>query len=162
MTSYPMRYASRAVSDDEARTILDSAEFVVISSADDDGTPYGVPVSFVREGNALYLHSAKAGGHKAANFARDPRVCATAVTDVAPCYENGYFSTRYASVIARGRIEKVADEAETRRALAALCLKYVPSAADEIEGAIERGIRNTAVWRLDVEELSGKAGRDIG
>ena len=162
MTQYAMRYSSRASSDVEARAVLDEADFIVVSTVDEDGMPYGVPLSFVREGEALYFHCAKAGGHKIDNFVRDARVCATAVCDVEPAYENTYFSTRYRSVIVRGSVTLVADEVELRHALRTLCLKYVPSAETEIEGAIDRGIAGVAVYRIDIEELSGKVAGSIG
>ena len=162
MTNYDMRYSARALPREEAYVILDRADCLVVSTVDDDGMPYGVPVSFVRSGDDLYLHCTNQGGHKADNFVRDERVCATAVCDVSPCYENNYFSTRYESVIARGRIRRIEDKEEMRRALTELCLKYVPSAEAEIAGAIDRGIAGTAIWAIHMDELSGKAGRTIG
>ena len=32
---------------DEALAVLDAAEFAIVSTVDDDGMPYGVPLSFV-------------------------------------------------------------------------------------------------------------------
>lgn len=162
MTSYDMRFSSRALPREEAYAVLDRAESIVVSTVDEDGMPYGVPVSFVRSGDDLYIHCSRKGGHKVDNFERDARVCATAVCDVDPCYENSFFSTRYESVIARGSIRRIEDAEEMRRALSDLCLKYVPSAEAEIAGAIERGIAGVAIWAIRIDELSGKAGRTIG
>ena len=75
--------------------------------------------------------------------------------------EPGFFTTRYASVIATGVVRRVVDAAQVRRALAQLCLKYAPEYRDEIGGAIERELPVTAVWAIDLEHISGKAGRRI-
>ena len=58
MTHYKMRYADRKMDDDAARDVLDAGDFCVVSTVDTDGAPYGVPLSYVRVGDALYLHSA--------------------------------------------------------------------------------------------------------
>ena len=39
----------------------------------------------------------------------------------------------------------------------ALCMKYVPQAKREIGSAMDRELPYTAVWRIDIEELSGKS-----
>ena len=48
MTHFPLRRAERAMPRDEALAVLDAAEFAIVSTVDDDGMPYGVPLSFVR------------------------------------------------------------------------------------------------------------------
>ena len=50
MTRFPLRRAERAMPRDEALAVLDAAEFAIVSTVDDDGMPYGVPLSFVRRG----------------------------------------------------------------------------------------------------------------
>lgn len=158
MTDHPLRLPERALSDDEARGILDEAAYCVVSTADEDGAPYGVPLSFVHVDGRLYVHTAREG-HKIADFARDARVCATAVVDVEACFEDGFMTTRYASAIARGRIRRVEDDREVRHALVALCMKYLPAYKKEIGPAIDRDIDEVAVWAIEIESLSGKANR---
>lgn len=75
--------------------------------------------------------------------------------------EDGFFTTRYASVIATGTIRLVEEPAQVRRALAELCLKYSPEFKQEIGGAIERELPVTAVWAIDLNHISGKAGRRL-
>ena len=156
MNLYPLRRVDRAASRDEALETLDAAPFVVVSTADADGMPYGVPLSFVRRGNTLYFHASSEGGHKTDCFRRDHRVCATAVTGVQAFFENGNFSTSYRSAMAFGRIREVTDPLEFKRALVDLCMKYVPEHKRDIGRAMEAEGPHTAVWALDIDALSGK------
>lgn len=156
MNLHPLRRADRAASRDEALETLDAAPFVVVSTADVDGMPYGVPLSFVRRGNTLYFHASSEGGHKTDCFRRDHRVCATAVTGVQAFFENGNFSTSYRSAMAFGRIREVTDPLEFKRALVDLCMKYVPEHKRDIGRAMEAEGPHTAVWALDIDALSGK------
>ena len=157
MTHYKMRYADRTMDEDAARDVLDAGDFCVVSTVDTDGAPYGVPLSYVRVGDALYLHSAIEAGHKLDNFAHDARVFVTVVRNGGAFFQDTFFSTRYESVMAVGHIARVTDGKEVRRALVALCMKYVPQAKREIGSAMDRELPYTAVWRIDIEELSGKS-----
>ena len=99
-------------------------------------------------------------------FRSDPRVCVTVAMDMEPVYveengEPGFFTTRYASVIATGTVRRIEDTAQARRALAQLCLKYCPEHRGKIGAAIEWELPATAVWAIDLEHISGKAGRRI-
>ena len=58
-----------------------------------------------------------------------------------------------------GRIRRVEEDLEARRALVALCMKYLPEYKHEIGGAIEREIADTDVWAIEPETVRGKAGR---
>lgn len=58
-------------------------------------------------------------------------------------------------------MRRVTDAAQIRRALAQLYLKYAPEYKDEIGGAIERELPVTAVWAIDFDHISGKAGRRV-
>ena len=156
MSQFPLRRAERALSRDDALAVLDAAPFVTVATVDDDGTPYGVPLSFVRTGNALYFHATNEGGHKAVDFLRDPRVCATAVVGVEPFFEDGDFTTSFQSAMAFGRVREVVDPLEFKHALVNLCMKYVPEAKHGIGQAMDHEGPNTAVWAIDIDELSGK------
>ena len=53
-----MRRAERMVSQGEARRLLDSSSYGVLSLVSPDGQPYGVPVNhvYVPQDNAVYIH----------------------------------------------------------------------------------------------------------
>ena len=157
MTARPLRRADRATSPDEALGVLDEAPFITVCTTDEDGLPYGVPLSFTRKGTTLYFHATNEGGHKLDDFRRDARVCATAVVDVEAFFEDGDFSTYYRSAIAFGRVREVTDPGEFKHALVDLCMKYVPEAKHGIGHAMELSGPRTSVWAIDIDELTGKA-----
>ena len=159
MTDRPMFRAEREISAEEALEILEEASYCVISTVDEDGAPYGVPMSFVLMDGRLYVHTTNAFGHKMDDFRRDARVSAVAVVDVDACYEDGFMTSRFGSAMVTGRIRRVEEDLEARRALVALCMKYLPEYKHEIGGAIEREIADTDVWAIEPETVRGKAGR---
>ena len=158
--NHPMTQCpERAISDVEAREILEVGEYCVVATVDETGAPYCTPLSYVMDGDDLYIHTGAAQSEKVRCWERDPRVCLTVAVDMEPVFEETFFTTRYASVIARGRIERVTDTAKVRWVLAKLCMKYCPAFKDEIGGGIEREIDVTTAWVIHLDEISGKAGR---
>lgn len=164
---HPMKQLpERAISDEEAREILAIGEYCVVATVDSDGHPYATPLSYVLDGDILWIHTGVDGGHKTGDWELDPRVCATVAVDMEPVYVEedggpGFFTTRYASVIATGTIRRVEDTALMRRALAQICLKYCPEDREKIGPAIDRELPATAIWAIDLDRISGKAGRRV-
>ena len=156
---YPMQMKHRELSRQEAFEILEEGEFATISTVDPDGTPYGVPVSYVMIDEKLYIHTGKRPGHKIDDFTHDSRVCVSVASELEPIYEDTFFTTRFASTIATGRISLVEDQVTVKQVLAKLCMKYCPQFKKEIGGAIEREIADTDVWAIEPETVRGKAGR---
>ena len=158
--NHPMTQCpERAISEAEAREILEVGEYCVVATVDADGAPYCTPLSYVMDGDDLYIHTGSVKGEKIRCWERGAHVCLTVAVDMEPCYEETFFTTRYASVIARGRIERVADTAKVRWVLAKLCMKYCPEFKAEIGGGIAREIDVTTAWVVHLDEISGKAGR---
>lgn len=156
MISHPLRRADRALPREATLAILDEAPFITLSTIDESGFPYGVPLSFVRSDATLYFHTTNEGGYKFNCFNHDARACATAVVGVQPCFEDGDFSTSYQSAIAFGRIRKVTDNSEFKHALVDLCMKYLPEHKHDIGRAIQQEGPHTSVWALDFDTLTGK------
>lgn len=156
---YAMQMAERELDREEARKILDAGEYCVVSTVDADGTPYGVPLSYVMMDDVLYFHTGTQPGHKKDDFLRDSRVSVAVATEVEPCYEDTFFTTRFASVIAQGHVRRVDDAVMLRKALVALCMKYLPQFKDEIGGAIEREFDTTEIWAIEFDEVRAKGGR---
>ncbi len=147
-----MRQAHRQTSYAEARRYLEEAPYGVLSTLCDDGQPYGVPLSFVLSGNALYFHCA-AEGQKLSNITRCDRACFTAVADAA--VHPKQLTASYRSAIAFGSIHIVENDTERCQALRLLCRKYAPDGPSP-EPAIARSLDKTLILRLDVEYISGK------
>ena len=99
-----MRRKDREVSLEEAKDILEKAEYGVLSTVCDDGTPYGTPVSYVydREKDCIYIHGTNKGGLYSNNMAVRPEVCLSAVSYTKLVPEK--VTTLYYSAIAFGRV----------------------------------------------------------
>ena len=152
-----MRRIQKKTSYDDAREILHQSEYGVLSTTCDDGMPYGVPLSFVLSGNALYFHSA-AEGQKLDNILHDRRVCFTAIARAITLPDK--LSVDYASAMAFGEARIVYGEAERQAAFRLLCEKYAPDKTEESLAAyLKQHAKNALVIRMDVEYISGKATR---
>lgn len=147
-----MRRKEFATSGKEALTILQKGEFGVLSTADKNGVPYGVPLNYAFDGGRIYFHCAPEVGRKIMNLGENPRACFTVVGKVERVPEK--FSTRYESVIAEGSA-KPAEDKET--ALRLLIEKYAPEFSEEGEDYIVRSAHKTAVYQIEIDELSGKS-----
>lgn len=157
---YPMtQLAEREASAEDARIILEQGEYAVLSMVNEDGSPYSIPISYAMMDDNMYIHTGLGPGHKFENWERDNRVSIAVAIDLEPLYMDTFFTTRYASVVASGTITRVEDPVVVRKALVALCMKYVPEAKAEIGGAIERELDMTSVWEITFDEVRAKAGR---
>ncbi len=152
----PMRRGERQMAQADAEAFLARGEVGVLSTVDGAGRPFGVPVSYVVVDGCIYFHSAR-DGEKVRNMRREPRVSFCTARQGNALY-NGHFTVLYESAVAHGRVAEVADEAEKARALQALCEKYFP---DMARGTIEKGVAGgmaaTAVFRIEIEHLTGKS-----
>ena len=138
-----MRRAERMVSQGEARRLLDSSSYGVLSLVSPDGQPYGVPVNhvYVPQDNAVYIHCAQEG--QKLDFLREnPKASFTVVGSGQVIEEK--FTTRYESAIVQGRASLVEEEAETQNAY------------------IRASLSKVAVIRLEIREITGKRNRAGG
>ncbi len=151
-----IRRSDRALNENQAREILARADHGVLATLGSDGWPYAVPLNHVLSGDLLYIHCA-GEGHKLENIGHDERVCFCAVADarVLPAK----LTTVYESAIAFGRASVVTDEAEKRRAMEVLAIRFCGSLTPEAEKAIESAGSRAAVVRIRLERITGKAHR---
>ena len=59
----------------------------------------------------------------------------------------------YKSAIAFGKAEEVTDEEEKRKALRAICLRFLPNHMDAFEAAVDRSMSRTAIVRITLSSL---------
>lgn len=147
-----MRRNEFATTEQDAIRILENGEFGVLSTADKNGIPYGVPLNYVYYQNKIYFHCAPDVGRKVINLNENSAACFTVVGRVERVPEK--FSTRYESVIAEGKAE-LADDKKT--ALGLLIGKYASEFAEEGAAYIERAAHKTAVYQIEIEKLNGKS-----
>lgn len=148
-----MRRHDRAVSIEEARRLLESAEYGVLSMAGPDGEPHGIPLNFVLEGDSIYFHCAPEG-RKIDILSANSRVsfCVIGKTQVLP----EKFGTRYESAIATGAVEELSAE-DKRQGLILLVRKYSPDYIKEGLEYTDKLIAKTKVFRIRLESITGKA-----
>jgi nitroimidazol reductase NimA-like FMN-containing flavoprotein (pyridoxamine 5'-phosphate oxidase superfamily) len=151
-----IRRGDRALSEEQAREILARAEHGVLATVGADGWPYAVPVNHVLAGDVLYIHCATEG-HKLENVAHEERVsfCAVASARVLPAK----LSTLYESAVVSGRAAVVTDPTEKLRGLELLAVRFCGALTPEAEKAIAASGTQTAVVRIRIERIAGKAHR---
>ena len=89
---------------------------------------------------------------------RFPRVCVTFVGDDRPAFvAPAMYTTYFQSAIVTGTASEVTDPGEKAQALRALCRKLTPDAMSGFEQAVEKSLSVTAVWKVHMDEVSGKA-----
>lgn len=150
-----MRRKDKALQNSDIVKILQHGEYGVLSTMDEGGQPYGVPLNYVYMNDCIYFHCALAG-HKLENIAINSRVSFCVVGDT--CLLPEEFSTEFESVILFGTAAIVQGE-ERYQALMGLVHKYSPQYAEEGKVYIEEFDSRTAVVRVSVESVTGKASR---
>lgn len=137
---------------EEIEAILDAAP--VCRLALSDGTePYVIPLCFVKDGGALYLHCALEG-KKIDILRRNPRCCVEVdstegpLTDDNPCS----WEMRYKSVICTGTASFVTEKAEKQWVLTGILKHY----GGEEHVFSEKELGRVCVIRIDIDEMTGK------
>ena len=154
-----MRRKKQVLPESDCLSILDRGTAGVLALSGDDGYPYAVPISYVREGDTLYFHCAQSG-HKLDAVARNEKAsfCVIDQDQVVP----ERYTTHYRSVIAFGRIRIVEAPAEKRRAVELLARKYAPADTPEHRTEyIEKDFSRLCMLALTIEHVTGKQAREL-
>ena len=148
-----MRRKDRQMPEEFALKVIDKCSFAQVAMTDLQGKPYCVPLSVAREGHTIYFHSA-AEGRKADILSTSPNVYVSCVGDVTPSHDK--FTTEFESAGFCGTAAQVTDKSEKIKAISLICEKYTPANMDSFDSAIERSLDRTSVWRISIEDLTGK------
>lgn len=151
-----IRRKDRILENELAIRLLEEGEYGYLAMAGVNGYGYGIPISFVKEGNTLYYHCASEG-YKLECLRENPKVSFTVVgkTRVDP----RKFTTAYESVIVFGTMRMNLPEDERRFALRLFTQKYCSDFKDIGEKYIASSFLRTNILRLDMEHISGKSKR---
>ena len=146
-----MRRADRLMNEEDALKILKEGEYGILATVDEDGQPYGVPLSYVVVNNCIYYHGSNAGGKKYNNIENNNKVSFSVVgkTKVLP----DKFGTLYESVIVFGGADLVTDEDEKRMALNEFLKKYCSEFVTEGEKYIETAKNKTMVIKITIKPI---------
>lgn len=149
-----LRRKRQELSPEESIDILRRGTSGVLALLGDNDYPYAVPISYVYEDSKLYFHGAKSG-HKI-DAVRNCDKASFCVIDQDKIVPEEY-TTYFRSVIVFGRIRIMDDEAEIRKAIQALAVKYYPDDSEvERQKAIDREWAPLCMIELSIEHISGK------
>ena len=149
-----MRREERAIkSPVEIERIIHEAEVLRVAFSRND-RPYLVPMCFGYAEDVFYCHSAPEGT-KIDMLRANPNVCfeCEAESEVVPGDPACRWAMKYRSVIGFGRATLVDDDDEKMRALQTIMEHY----SGERPDIPQEGLRRTAIIRIDVESMTGKA-----
>ena len=152
----PIRRKTLALDAEETERILTGGSYGVLSLSGDGGYPYGVPVNYVYDGKAIYIHSATIG-HKVDAITKNSAVSFTVVErhDVRP----EQFATSYTSVIVFGIAEFVTDTAGKKTAFCGLSSKKWPEGGGGQRNHAKTGVFFRKAGKKKVPpHISGKRG----
>ncbi|MGC0415718.1 pyridoxamine 5'-phosphate oxidase family protein [Embleya sp. AB8] len=173
MTDYPAtpgttpnRHRDRMRYDvDVVHSILD-AGFLAHVSFSVDGRPQLIPLAFGRDGERLYLHTSSGGQLALAVRASGAEglpvaVAVTHVDSLVLSRSAMHHSMDYRCVIAHGPLTYVGDRDEQLHAYRVIIDHLVPGRADDVRAPNPKENAQTAVLRLDLDEVAAKV-RDHG
>ena len=80
-----LRRKDRAITEEEAKVLLNKAEYGVLSTVAENGTPYGVPLNFCIIDHCIFFHCALEG-QKLDNIKQNKSVsfCTVGNTEILP------------------------------------------------------------------------------
>ena len=150
----PLRREDRRLDDAAAMALLKRGEYGILSTSDKSNRPYGIPVNYVVMEESIFFHCATEG-QKLENITANKGVsfCVVGKTELLP----EKFSTRYESVVVSGSADVIEDNVLIKNVLRALVAKYAPDHIAAGDDYIDRLMDQTAVVRISVEHLAGKA-----
>ncbi|PKN13200.1 MAG: MFS transporter [Deltaproteobacteria bacterium HGW-Deltaproteobacteria-4] len=150
-----IRRSDREITIQEAKDILDNAEYGIMSTVSKDGQPYGLPLNYTYKNDCIYFHCATSG-HKIENIEQNSKVsfCVVGKTKVLP----EKFATEYESAVVFGVASEV-NGAEKNDALLWLVEKYCSDFIAEGKQYVEQKNKTTKVYKIAIDQISGKARR---
>lgn len=147
-----MRRSKQRIPDEESKKILTKSTNGILSLIDPNVKPYGVPMSFIYDGeNSIYFHCAFCG-RKIECIKNNPRACFTIVDqdEIHP----DEFTTYFRSVVVEGTISIIEDREQMIESLRLLSSKYSPGI--DCEPEIEKGIDHVLIMKLKIDTITGK------
>ncbi|WP_186431082.1 pyridoxamine 5'-phosphate oxidase family protein [Clostridium sp. BSD9I1] len=150
-----IRRKDRGIDTTDAIEILRKGEYGILSTVNEEGYAYGVPLSYVYINDAIYFHCAVTG-HKLDNIKNNSKTSFCVVGKTQPIAEK--FTTNYESAIVFGKAEEVYND-EKYNALVGILDKYskgyMELGIEHIKGANNR----VKVIKISIENVTGKARR---
>ena len=102
-----MRKKSRAMDSEWALEVMHKAPYITVSFIDEEGKPYGLPLSLASDDDVNWYFHGALEGKKLEAIKAHPEVCLSAITRCAPTVgpKDGSFTLQFKSAIAFGKAE---------------------------------------------------------
>ena len=153
-----VRRQNRILTDQKRiQELLETSEYGTLSvSAEENGYPYGIPLSYAFDklSNCLFFHCALEG-QKLDILKNNNKVSFCVVGKTAPI--SNQFTTLYESVIIFGDANIELTEEEKRQSLRLLVKKYSPEHIDSGEYYMNKSWNRTFCFKVDIKHISAKA-----
>lgn len=154
-----MRRSNQQLTMEETQNILQKGTSGVLSLLGDEGYPYGVPLSYVYDGEKLYFHCAKTG-HKIDAVHRESKA-SFCVIDQDLIMPQKY-TTYFRSAIAFGKVRILESEQEKREAIEKQAVKYAPEdLPSHREDIIAQEWAPLCVLEMEIHHLTGKQAKEL-
>ena len=148
-----IRRKEREMDSQQAKEVLESGSYGILSMCGQNNYGYGVPLNYVVEENHIYFHCATEG-EKLRSLKENNKVSFCVVQNAEVIAEK--FTTNYKSSMAFGKASFVSSEEEIRYAMMLLLKKYSPEHIETGEKYINQAITRIQVIKIDIEHISGK------
>ena len=137
-----------------ALEVMHKAPYITVSFIDEDGKPYGLPLSLASDDDVHWYFHGALEGKKLEAIKAHPDVSLSAVTRCTPTVgpKDGSFTLQYKSAIAFGNAETVTDDAEKVHGLRLVCERFLPQHMDALDQGVARSLFRTAVVRVTLTE----------
>lgn len=148
-----MRRRDKQLSHEDTLALLHRGQEGILGTLGEDGYPYTVVVNYVYYKDNIYFHCAKSG-HKLDNIQYHDKVSFTVYDHVEVLGEE--LNTLYQSLTLFGRAKVVET---TEELLLALIQKYSHMPLPLAKDMIKKEIDITAIVEIEIEHITGKAGK---
>lgn len=148
----PPKKIERALSQDECREILKTAEYGILGVYGMELYPYTVPMNFVFDGRRIYMQTSNKG-HLIDSINSNGHVSLCIVKEAKVVPQK--FTCEYKSVMALGACDPVYMKNQKFYALESMILKYCPGLYKEGVQHIEKHWDDTTVLCMHVYHISG-------
>jgi len=157
----------RKMSDEDARSFLQSEKIAYVGTVDANGWPYVIPLTYIYLGDdKLWLHTGAHQGHFLSNLEHSPRVSVT-VSKIGGMETSGQYlcdgSQLYSSVVLFGEATIIRnDDAVKNWFFDRLREKYVPQEISVQLSPEYPDIGKIIVYRVAIEKITGKRSSGVG
>ena len=156
-TDRDLRRSDRLLTDREALTVIRNVPHAVLSTADKDGIPYGVPVTPVYDDGKIYFHgAADEKGRKTVNMRQNKYVSLRYTAKDNIVQEE--FVVNFVSVVVSGTVRAITDPKKKAELMYKIVHHHAPVKTDkQIEEYLRPEVNLITLWEVTPLKITGKS-----